>query len=132
MQLSRGVFLGTAGRVAAAILYTNLTRKKRDCSYTLERKPCVIRYDQMNIGALARGYSPYRFVVSHTHYGLHGTGYGISKFCDTTTCLLERIHFPVCTGISSPSRAKLRDWAVRPARAGCYSQAALILIDSNT
>ena len=29
-------------------------------------------------------------------------------------------------------RAKLRDWAVRPVRAGCYSWAALPVIDSKT
>ena len=28
--------------------------------------------------------------------------------------------------------ARLRDWAVRPVRAGCYSWAALPLIDSKT
>ena len=28
--------------------------------------------------------------------------------------------------------AKLRDWAIRPVRAGCYSLAALSLIDSKT
>ena len=32
----------------------------------------------------------------------------------------------------SQLRAKLRDWAVRPVRAGCYSWAALCLIDSKT
>ena len=36
------------------------------------------------------------------------------------------------TGISSQLRAKLRDWAVRPVRAGCYSRAALSLTDSKT
>ena len=36
------------------------------------------------------------------------------------------------TGILSQLRAKLRDWAVRPVRAGCYSRAALSLTDSKT
>ena len=36
------------------------------------------------------------------------------------------------TGISSEIRAKLRDWAVWQARAGCYSQAALSSNDSKT
>ena len=36
------------------------------------------------------------------------------------------------TGFLSQLRAKLRDWAVRPVRAGCYSWAALYLIDSKT
>ena len=33
------------------------------------------------------------------------------------------------TGFLSELRAKLRDWAVRPVRAGCYPWAALSLID---
>ena len=36
------------------------------------------------------------------------------------------------TGILSQLRAKLRDRAVRPVRAGCYSRAALSLTDSKT
>ena len=36
------------------------------------------------------------------------------------------------TGFLSQLRAKLRDWAVRPVRAGCHSWAALSLIDSKT
>ena len=36
------------------------------------------------------------------------------------------------TGILSQLRAKLRDRAVRPVRAGCYFQAALSLTDSKT
>ena len=34
---------------------------------------------------------------------------------------------PICTGILSQLRAKLRDRAVRPVRAGCYFRAALSL-----
>ena len=36
------------------------------------------------------------------------------------------------TGISSQIRSKLRDWALRQAKAGCYSQAALSSNDSKT
>ena len=36
------------------------------------------------------------------------------------------------TGFLSQLGAKLRDWAVRPVRAGCYSWAALSFIDSET
>ena len=36
------------------------------------------------------------------------------------------------TGISSQIRTKLRDWAVRQARAGCYCPAALSSNDSKT
>ena len=38
----------------------------------------------------------------------------------------------VATGISSQIRAKLRDWAVWQARAGCYSQAVLSSNDLKT
>ena len=37
-----------------------------------------------------------------------------------------------CTGILSHLGAKLRDWAVSQARAGCYSQAALSSNDLKT
>ena len=36
------------------------------------------------------------------------------------------------TGFLSHLRAQLRNWAVRPVRAGCYSWVALSLIDSMT
>ena len=36
------------------------------------------------------------------------------------------------TGILSQMRTKLRDWAVRQAKAGCYSQASLSSNDSKT
>ena len=36
------------------------------------------------------------------------------------------------TGFLSQLGAKLRDWAVRPVRAGCYSWAELSFIDSKT
>ena len=39
---------------------------------------------------------------------------------------------PPFTESRSHWRAKLRDWAVRPVRAGCYSLAALFLFDSKT
>ena len=38
----------------------------------------------------------------------------------------------ISTGILSQLRAKLRDRAVRPVRAGCYFRAALSLTDSKT
>ena len=47
-----------------------------------------------------------------------------SRYCNAVA--------PRNTGISSQLRAKLRDWAVRPERAGCYSRAALSLTDSKT
>ena len=37
-----------------------------------------------------------------------------------------------CTAISSERRAKLRDWAIWPVRANCYTQAALSSNDSKT
>ena len=37
-----------------------------------------------------------------------------------------------CTGILSQIRTKLLDWAVWPARDGCYCQAELSFNDSNT
>ena len=47
-----------------------------------------------------------------------------------------KINFPVFLGHNtrylSQFRAKLRDWAVRPVRAGCYPRAALSLLDSKT
>ena len=45
-------------------------------------------------------------------------------------CLMEMMI--QCTGISSQMGTKLRDWAVRQAKAGCYSRAAMSSKDSKT
>ena len=58
-------------------------------------------------------------------------GYG--HVAGERTFLGAKPKFPLfLTGISSQIGTKLRDWAVRQARADCYSQAALSSNDSKT